>query len=51
MGKATLLQAGVLPVSVGASPRALNVARQVMVGLDEDNDSLDNDDECKNGDD
>jgi hypothetical protein len=43
MGKATLLQAGVLPVSVGASARALNVARQVMVALD------DNDDECKNG--
>jgi hypothetical protein len=50
VGKATLLQAGDLPVSVGANARALNIARQVMVGLD-DNDSLENDDECKNGDD
>jgi hypothetical protein len=51
MGKERLLQAGTgtLPVRVGARA-ALNVARQVMVGLD-DNDSLDNDDECKNGDD
>jgi hypothetical protein len=50
MGKATLLQAGVLPVSVGASACVLNVASQVMFRLD-NNDSLDNDDECKNGDD
>jgi hypothetical protein len=49
MGKETLLQAGVLPVSVGVSAHAINVARQVMVGLD-NNDSLDNDDKCKNGD-
>jgi hypothetical protein len=47
MGKAKLLQAGgVLPVSVGAIARALTVARQMMVGPG-DNDSLDNDDECK----
>jgi hypothetical protein len=50
MGKATFLQAGVLSVSIGASAHALNVARQVMVGLD-NNDSLNNDDECKNGND
>jgi hypothetical protein len=50
MGKERLLQAGTLPVCVGTSADALNVERQVMVGLD-NNASLDNDDECKNGDD
>jgi hypothetical protein len=34
MGKERLLQAETLPVHVGASTHAFNIARQVMVGID-----------------